>query len=89
MSAHSSPESGSEQAQSVLLKKILDNRDAIQGLSHRLMPLLVGNLKRLAESNDHPPQVTEVDGQAPRDPRRCQPLSTWRRAPSDARTDAR
>ena len=71
MSAHSSPESGSEQAQSVLLKKILDNRDAIQGLSHRLMPLLVGNLKRLAESNDHPPQVTEADGQAPRDPRSC------------------
>ena len=33
------------------------------------MPLLVGNLQRLAESKVHPPQDTEADGQAPRDPR--------------------
>jgi hypothetical protein len=74
MSSHSAPESGngdSEQAQSGLLKTILDNQEAIQGLSDRLMPLLVGNLQRLAESNVHPPQYTEADGQAPRDPRRC------------------
>ena len=74
MSAHSSPEWGngdSEQAQSVLLKKILDNQDAIQGLSERLMPLLLGNLQRLADSNDHTPQVTEADGQVPRDLHSC------------------
>ena len=34
------------------------------------MPLLVGNLQRLAESNVHPPQDTEADGQAPQDPHR-------------------
>ena len=78
MSASTSPEMGdsdTDQTQSGLLRQILGNQEAIQGLSDKLMPLLVSNLQRLAESNrpnNHPPQDSGTDGQAPRDPRHSQ-----------------
>ena len=77
MSANSSPEIGvrdQEQTQAGLLKQFLDNQEAIQGLSDKLMQLLVSNLQRLAESNrpsGHAPRDPGADGQTPRDPRRA------------------
>ena len=75
MSARGSPQEGegdSEQMQSALLERILENQDTIQSLSDKLMPLLVGNLQRLAEANrsdDSLLRDSETDDQAPRDPR--------------------
>jgi len=76
MSTRNSPERGDsdmDRTQADLLRQILDNQDAIQGLSDKLMPLLVSNLQRLAEAsrpNDHPLQDSGTDGQVPCDPRR-------------------
>ena len=42
-----------------LLRQISENRDVIQGLSEALMPLLVSNLQRLAESNRQCPGSSE------------------------------
>ena len=58
--------------QSALLERILENQDTIRSLSDKLMPLLVGNLQRLAEANrsdDSLLRDSETDDQAPRDPR--------------------
>ena len=62
----------SDLAQSSLLERILENQEAIHGLSEKLMPLLMGNLQRLAESNrpEYDPLVdTETNSDLPRDPR--------------------
>ena len=75
MSSHDPPQmedGDSDLAQSSLLERILENQEAIHGLSEKLMPLLMGNLQRLAESNrpEYDPLVdTETNSDLPRDPR--------------------
>ena len=53
MSVESSPGNGHtepEQAEPNLLRQITADQEAIQGLSQALMPLLVANLERLAQT---------------------------------------
>ena len=75
MSSCDSPQmedGGSDLAQSSLLGRILENQEAIHGLSEKLMPLLMGNLQRMAEANRQeydPPADTETNNDIPRDPR--------------------
>ena len=75
MSARGSPqewEGDSEQTQPALLERILENQDTIRtrSLSDKLMPLLVGNLQRLAEANNpslafHSPMGSVVSSSCP------------------------